>query len=142
MGPYGAVAAAVACVLFEGSVVIFLLDFECGDRAAVAGEVEKACWEGRRRDKERKALPEGRKGINFVAMMKLAPLRRMVKLSSEVEGSIRTEKLLAMTPQKVRRRSALHSPRLAFPANDLPPAGAMGFEISVRRRQAHVGSIP
>ena len=40
---YGAGAAAVACVLFVGSEVIFLLDFECGDRVAVAGEVEKAC---------------------------------------------------------------------------------------------------
>ena len=75
---YGAVAADVACVLLAGSEVIFLLGFECGDRAAVAGEVEKVCWEGRRRDKERKAPPDGRKGINLVAMMKLAPLRRKV----------------------------------------------------------------
>ena len=58
-----------------GSEVIFLLDFECADRAAVAGEVEKACWEGRPRERERRALPDGRKGISFVAMMKLSPLR-------------------------------------------------------------------
>jgi hypothetical protein len=114
---YGAGAAAVACLLFAGSEVIFLLDLECGDRAAVAGEVEKACWEGRLLDRERRALPDGRKGINLVAMMKDATLRKKLKLSSVVEGSIETKKLHPMTPRKVRRRSARHSPRLGNLSN-------------------------
>jgi hypothetical protein len=129
---YGAGAAAVACVLFVGSEVIFLLVFECGDRAAVAGEVAKARWEGRLLDRERRALPDGRKGINFVAMVKLSLLRKRLKLSSRGEGSIETEKLHPMTPQKVRRRSALHSPRLGCSGR---PSRALRFQISVLRPQ-------
>ena len=43
-------------------------DLECGDSGAVTGEVEKACWEGRLLDKDRRAVPDGRKGISFVAI--------------------------------------------------------------------------
>ena len=69
MHSYGAGAAAVACVLLLGSEVIFLFDFDCADREVVAGVVEKACWEGRLLDRERRALPDGRSGISFVAMV-------------------------------------------------------------------------
>jgi hypothetical protein len=71
---YGAGAAAVAWVLLLGSEVIFLVDFDCGDREAVAGLVEKARWEGRLLDRERRVLPDGRNGINFVAIMRLFTL--------------------------------------------------------------------
>ena len=53
--------------------MIFLAGFDCGDREAVAGVVEKAFWEGRLLDRERRALPDGRSGINFVAMMQSSP---------------------------------------------------------------------
>ena len=105
-------AADVACVLFVGSDTNFLLDFECGDRAAVAGEVEKACWGGRRFDRERKALPDGRKGINFVAIMENSALHRKLKLWSVVERSNKARKLHPMTPRK-------SAPKIgaAFPAS-------------------------
>jgi len=83
---YGAGAAAVAWVLLVGDEVIFLFDFDCGDREAVAGVVEKPRWEGRLLDRERRALPDGRNGINFVAMMQLSPCCKKLKVSSEVKG--------------------------------------------------------
>jgi hypothetical protein len=82
-------AADVVCVLFVGAEVTFLLDFECGDRAAVAGEEEKVCWEGRRLDRERRAQPDGRKGISLVAIMENSPLHREPTLCSGVERSIK-----------------------------------------------------
>ena len=108
-------------------MVIFLLDFECGDRAAVAGEVEKACWDGRRRDRERKALPEGRKGINFVAMMKLAPLHRMVRLSSVGEESIRTEKLLCDDSSKSAPKIGATFPAFGLSSQRLTASPGCGF---------------
>ena len=62
----------MAWVLLLGSEVIFLFDFDCGDREAVAGVVEKARWEGRLLNSERRALPDGRSGISFVAIMQLS----------------------------------------------------------------------
>ena len=81
-------AADVVCVLFVDAEVTFLLDFECGDRAAVVGEEEKGHWEGRRLDRERRALPDGRKGISLVAIMEHSALHREQKLCSVVERSI------------------------------------------------------
>ena len=87
--PYGAGAADVACVLFAGSEATFLLVFEDGDRAAVAGEVEKAGREGRRFDRERRALADGLKGINFVAIMENPALHRKLELYLVVEDQSR-----------------------------------------------------
>jgi hypothetical protein len=114
-----------------GSKVIFLFDFDCGDRETVAGVVEKACWEGRLLDRERRALPDGRSGISFVAMMQLSPCCKKLTLSSEVKDHFGSRNCYPMTPQKVRRRSALEFPRVwAFPAI---PAQTLDFQILVHR---------
>jgi hypothetical protein len=121
---YEAGAADVACVLFVGSDATFLLDFECGDRAAMAGEVEKACWEGRRFDRERKALPDGRKGINFVAIMENSALHRKLKLWSVVERSNKARKLHPMTPSKKCAEDRRSIPRVwASLSNQRPESG-------------------
>jgi hypothetical protein len=82
-GAGAAGAADVVCVLFVGAEVTFLLDFECGDRAAVVGEEEKGRWEGRRLDRERRALPGGRKGMSLVAIMENSALHRSVRWLKE-----------------------------------------------------------
>jgi hypothetical protein len=123
---YEAGAATVAWVLLlVGSEVIFLFDFDCGDREAVAGVVEKPCWEGRLLDRERRALPDGRSGISFVAIMQLSPCCKKLKLSSEVNGHFGSRNCCSMTLQKVRRRSALNPPRRSSSiASDNPRASS------------------
>jgi hypothetical protein len=68
---YGAGAAAVACVLFDVSVVALGADLRWGERAKVEGQEENCCTcTGLVLERERIAPVEGRKGIILVAVMK------------------------------------------------------------------------
>lgn len=70
---YWAVAAAVACVRFELSIVVLGVVRRKGEMARVVGEEENWCtWAVLVLERERIAPLEGRKGIILTAIVTLA----------------------------------------------------------------------